>query len=229
MSETDAVCVLDDDLDRLVEQRILVRVEARPRRRPPSRRRGLRRLEQALVELLARAGAALLDDHRDLLLGHVGALDALHARGAERLEEHVALAEQALGADASRITRESVWLETANAIRDGTFALIIPVMTSTDGRCVASTRWIPTARDFCASRMIASSTACGETIIRSASSSITTSRYGSGSSPRARNARFASGRLRAADDREPLVAPLHLGDDVLEHRRRPPSGSRRPA
>ena len=98
---------------------------------------------------------------------------------------------------ASRITRESVWLETANAIRDGTFALIIPVITSTDGRCVASTRWMPTARDFCASRMIASSTSCGLVIIRSASSSITTSRYGSGCSPRALSARFASGRLRA--------------------------------
>ena len=97
----------------------------------------------------------------------------------------------------SRITRESVWLETANAIRDGTFALIIPVITSTDGRCVASTRWMPTARDFCASRMIASSTSCGEIIIRSASSSITTSRYGSGFSPRPRSARFISGRLRA--------------------------------
>ena len=58
----------------------------------------------------------------------------------------------------SRITRESVCDETANAIRDGTFALIIPVITSTDGRCVASTRWMPTARDFCARRMTASST-----------------------------------------------------------------------
>jgi hypothetical protein len=78
--------------------------------------------------------------------------------------------------DESRITRLSVWLETANAIRDGTFALIIPVITSTDGRCVARTRWMPTARDFCARRMIASSTACGLIIIRSASSSMTTSR-----------------------------------------------------
>ncbi len=95
------------------------------------------------------------------------------------------------------MTRESVWLETAKAMRDGTFALIMPVMTSTDGRCVASTRWMPTARDFWARRMIASSTACGDTIIRSASSSMTTSRYGSGSSPRALKARFASGRLRA--------------------------------
>ena len=95
------------------------------------------------------------------------------------------------------MTRESVWLETANAIREGTFALIIPVITSTDGRCVASTRWMPTARDFWARRMTQSSTACGETIMRSASSSMTTSRYGSGASPRARSARLASGRLRA--------------------------------
>ena len=56
------------------------------------------------------------------------------------------------------MTRLSVMLETANAIREGTFALIIPVMTSTDGRCVARTRWMPTARDFCARRMTASST-----------------------------------------------------------------------
>ena len=75
----------------------------------------------------------------------------------------------------SRITRESVCDETAKAIRDGTLALIMPVITSTRGLWVASTRWMPTARDFCASRMIASSTSAGETIIRSASSSITTS------------------------------------------------------
>ena len=73
----------------------------------------------------------------------------------------------------SRITRESVCDETANAIRAGTFALIMPVITSALGRWVASTRWMPTARDFCASRMIESSTSAGATIIRSASSSIT--------------------------------------------------------
>ena len=73
----------------------------------------------------------------------------------------------------SRITRESACEETANAIRAGTFTLIVPVMMSTEGRWVASTRWIPTARDFCASRMIESSTSAGATIIRSASSSIT--------------------------------------------------------
>jgi hypothetical protein len=26
--------------------------------------------------------------------------------------------------------------------------LIVPVMMSVEGRCVASTRWMPTARDF---------------------------------------------------------------------------------
>ena len=82
-------------------------------------------------------------------------------------------------------------------MRLGTFALIIPVITSTDGRCVASTRWMPTARDFCASRMTESSTSWGEIIMRSASSSMTTSRYGMGVSPRERSARFISGRLRA--------------------------------
>ncbi len=57
-----------------------------------------RRLEERLVQLLLALPAALLDDQRDLLLAHVGALDALQPRGAERLEEHVALAEEALGA-----------------------------------------------------------------------------------------------------------------------------------
>ena len=40
---------------------------------------------------------------------------------------------------ASKIVRESIPLETAKAIRDGTLALINPVMTSTDGRWVAIT------------------------------------------------------------------------------------------
>ena len=51
------------------------------------------------------------------------------------------------------MTRESVWLETAKAMREGMLALIMPVMTSAEGRWVATTRWMPTARDFCASRM----------------------------------------------------------------------------
>ena len=58
---------LDDDLDRLVEQRILVRVELAVVVVPVVAR-ALGRLEQRLVELLLALVAALLDDERDLLL-----------------------------------------------------------------------------------------------------------------------------------------------------------------
>ena len=71
----------------------------------------------------------------------------------------------------SRMTRLSVRLEVENASRDGTLALISPVTTSTLGRWVASTRWIPAARAFWVIRTIDSSTSRGATIIRSASSS----------------------------------------------------------
>ena len=43
-------------------------------------------------------------------------------------------------------------------MRAGKFALINPVSTSTEGRCVASTRWMPDARAICAKRAILSST-----------------------------------------------------------------------
>ena len=43
----------------------------------------------------------------------------------------------------SRIVRESTFADTWNAMRVGMFALIRPVMTSTDGRCVARIRWMP--------------------------------------------------------------------------------------
>ncbi len=72
------------------------------------------------------------------------------------------------------MTRESVRLDTAKAMRAGMFALITPVITFTLGRCVATMRWMPTARAFWASRVIASSTSRAATIIRSLSSSTTT-------------------------------------------------------
>ena len=84
----------------------------------------------------------------------------------------------------SRMTRESVIDEVANASRLGTLALIRPVTTSVDGRWVASTRWMPAARASWVMRTIESSTSRGATIIRSASSSTMTSRYGYGSSTR---------------------------------------------
>ena len=78
----------------------------------------------------------------------------------------------------SRTTRLSACEDVISAIREGMLALIRPVTTSTLGRCVATTRWIPTARAICAIRQIASSTSRGATIIRSASSSTTTTMNG---------------------------------------------------
>ena len=79
----------------------------------------------------------------------------------------------------SRIVRESIREVTWKETRAGTLALMRPVMTSTDGRCVARIRWIPDARAFCAERVICSSTSRPEVIMRSASSSITITMYGS--------------------------------------------------
>ena len=82
------------------------------------------------------------------------------------------------------MTRESVIDDVANASRLGTLALIRPVTTSVLGRWVASTRWMPAARASWVMRTIESSTSRGATIIRSASSSTITSRYGYGVSTR---------------------------------------------
>ena len=79
----------------------------------------------------------------------------------------------------SRITRLSAWVETEKASRDGMLALITPVITSTEGRWVASTRWMPTARAIWAIRHTDSSTSRAATIIRSLSSSTTMRMKGS--------------------------------------------------
>ena len=73
----------------------------------------------------------------------------------------------------SRITRLSAWVDTEKAIRDGMLALMTPVITSTEGRWVASTRWMPTARAIWAMRHTDSSTSRAATIMRSFSSSTT--------------------------------------------------------
>ena len=76
--------------------------------------------------------------------------------------------------------RESTLAETWKAMRVGMLALIKPVITSTDGRCVARIKWMPEARAFCASRAISSSTFLPTIIIMSASSSMMTTMNGSG-------------------------------------------------
>ena len=62
---------------------------------------------------------------------------------------------------ASRIVRESVLEDTWKDMREGRFALIRPVITSTLGRWVATIRWMPAARAIWARRMIESSTSRG--------------------------------------------------------------------
>ena len=68
--------------------------------------------------------------------------------------------------------RESTFEGTRKAIRQEKLFLIVPVMTSIDGRWVAMTRWMPTARASWARRAMQYSTSWAPTIISSASSSM---------------------------------------------------------
>ena len=73
----------------------------------------------------------------------------------------------------SRIVFESTPEVTANAILEPIFALITPVITSTEGLCVAISRCMPAALASAASLDIYVSTSFDATIMSSASSSIT--------------------------------------------------------
>jgi O-antigen/teichoic acid export membrane protein len=64
---------------------------------------------------------------------------------------------------------------------EGKFALIVPVMTSTEGRCVARITCRPAARAICARRCTAPSMSLPATIIRSAISSTITTMNGNAS------------------------------------------------
>ncbi len=78
------------------------------------------------------------------------------------------------------MVRLSIFEVTWKLMRVGKLALIVPVMTSTEGRCVAITMWMPAARAICARRWIAASMSLPATSIRSAISSTTTMTSGSG-------------------------------------------------
>ena len=73
----------------------------------------------------------------------------------------------------SRIVLESILEVTLNAILAGKLALINPVITFTEGLCVAIIRCIPTARDNCANLAKGVYTSFPAVIIKSANSSIT--------------------------------------------------------
>ena len=69
----------------------------------------------------------------------------------------------------SRMVRESIPEVTRKAIRAGKLALMTPVIILVVGRWVAMIRWMPTARAFCAIRVIDSSTSRAATMVASAS------------------------------------------------------------
>ena len=83
----------------------------------------------------------------------------------------------------SKMMRDSSEEATAKATREGMLAFMRPVMTSAEGRWVAMTRCIPEARPIWATRQMDSSTSFAATSMRSASSSMTMTTFGSGSNP----------------------------------------------
>ena len=78
------------------------------------------------------------------------------------------------------MVRLSILDVTWKEMRVGKLALMVPVMTSTDGRCVAMMTWMPAARAICARRWTAASISLPATSIRSAISSMMTTMKGSG-------------------------------------------------
>ena len=123
----------------------------------------------------------MFGDAAHFLVADERAVDAQDLLAAGHVQ-HVAFSQQLLGALlAEDGAAESILLVTWKLIRVGRLALITPVMTSTDGRWVAMIRWMPAARAFCASRWIRNSTSLPAVIIRSASSSTTTTICGSAS------------------------------------------------
>ena len=237
------LAALGHDAHGLVVQRVLLRVAAFARRavaRSPAAGDRRRRPVEDLVDVdwRARARAATLHDAVHFLVGHEGAVHAHGTRGAGRQEQHVAVAEQRSAPLWSRIVRESTFAETWNAMRVGKFALMRPVMTSTDGRCVARIRWMPAARAFCARRVIGSSTFLPTVIIRSASSSTMTTMRGSVLEQRRglRIAAAARSRFISIGSSDRPAAPrcrlLHLAVvavEVAHARRRPGAGSAAPS
>ena len=86
------------------------------------------------------SGLRISDHGVGLALADPGALNAQRLRRAHRQEQRSPCPMSFSAPGWSRTTRESVMDDVANAIRDGTLALIRPVTTSTEGRWVASTK-----------------------------------------------------------------------------------------
>jgi hypothetical protein len=122
----------------------------------------------------------VLDDGGDLGVGDERALHAQRLARAHRQEQAVALADQLLGAGWSRMTLLSVPELVAKASRLGHVRLDQPG-DDVDARALGGDHQVDAgARASWVMRTIESSTSRGATIIRSASSSMITIRYGYG-------------------------------------------------
>lgn len=97
-------------------------------------------LHDALVVIARRELLDGLDHAPDFPVADETALHAQRLCTADGQIEHIAAAAQFSVPGHIQIMRESTWLATAKATREGMFALMMPVMTSTDGRWVAMTR-----------------------------------------------------------------------------------------
>src|SRR6202165_3918056 len=117
-----------------------------------------------------------------------------------------------------RMVRLSILEVTWKEMRVGKFALIGPVMTSTEGRWVARMTWMPEARAICARRCTAPSMSLPATLIRSAISSTMTTNYGwlFPLGLGVDHARVVAVDVAHAELRHLLVALLHLAHRPLE-------------
>src|SRR6516165_2053506 len=122
----------------------------------------------------------MADDLLDLLVRAKRSMHAADASAAGHVE-HVAWPSSCSAPCSPKMVRLSILEVTWNEMRVGKLALIVPVMTSTDGRCVARITCRPAARAIWARRCTAPSMSLPATIIRSAISSTMTTTKGNGS------------------------------------------------
>ena len=122
----------------------------RPRRRPRRRLRAAHLVPRLLLSLDE------VDHLVDVASRHECAVQSLHARrpgGRKSMSPHRATASPDAVEDRREFVPDVTWKE----MRGREVRLVRPVMTSTDGRCVARIRWNARRAGFCARRVIDSS------------------------------------------------------------------------
>jgi hypothetical protein len=124
-----------DDLDRLVIERVLF--SGRLSINADRALFATRGSSTSPMYSGCREALQVLDDLVHLVIGDERAVHALRQPGAGGRYSMSPAPSSASAPDWSRIVRESTLDDTWNAMRAGMFALMRPVITSTDGLCVA--------------------------------------------------------------------------------------------